>query len=285
MRSPLAACLTIAALVAAPVHAAPPKQDPAALAAFETGFKEGQALLDKGQPRAAAQRWKAAADLLPETTANRDMRAGICEYIADAYAAALADSGDLELTREASTALTDYSDGHTRAYGTETPINPKLTAAQQEFAERRATAEAAAGPVARDVPPPVVTPTPVDSPPPSRPATRPWKPLVISGGVLLGVGALSFAGAALGGLQGLQTSKEYDDLCNKDDPSAPCKALYADGKQANLLLGAGLVFGTLLVAAGVPLLVIGVKRKQAPQQALRPSLGPTHVGLQFNLRF
>jgi hypothetical protein len=284
MRSPLAACLTIAALVAAPVHAAPPKQDPAALAAFETGFKEGQALLDKGQPRAAAQRWKAAADLLPETTANRDMRAGIHEYIADAYTAALAGSSDLELTREAAAALTDYCDGHTRAYGTETPINPKLTAAQRDFAERRAAAEATAGPVARDAPPPVVTPTPADSPP-SKPNTRPWKPLVISGGVLLGLGALSFAGAALGGLQGLQASKDYDSMCGKDDPSPPCKALYADGKQANLLVATGVVFGALLVAAGVPLLVIGMKRKKAPQQALRPSLGPTHVGLQFSLRF
>lgn len=285
MRSPLAACLAAAALVAAPVHAAPPPgPDPTTLAAFERGFAEGQDLLDQGQPAAAARRWKTAADLLPETTANRDQRAGIYEYIASAYTQALASDTSLELLREASTVFDDYIAGYTRAYGTETPKNPKLVATQQDLAWRRVEAETAAGEAPREAPGP--RPGPAPEPTPSEPAPRPWKPLVISGAVLVGVGGLAVLGGGLGVLQSRKHNDEYNRDCMEGDTSPACTTLYQKGQDANRLAVGGFVSAAVLLAVGVPLLIVGMKRKKsAAAHSITPQASLTRVGLDYTLRF
>ena len=291
MRFPLAACLAAAALIAAPVHAAPPPGPDPTLAAFEQGFAEGQDLFDQGQPAAAARRWKAAADLLPEKTTNRDQRASIYGYIADAYTRALEGDTSLELLREASTVFDDYIAGYTRAYGTETAKNPKLAATQQDLARRRAEAEAAADPTPREAPGPTPGPAPGDAPRPREPAPRPWKPLVISGAVFVGLGGLSVLGGGLGALQSGKYSSDYDRDCMKDDPDPACTALFQKGQDANSLAIGGFVSAAVLLAVGVPLLVVGMKRKKAartnnsPTHSLIPALGPTRAGLAYTLRF
>jgi hypothetical protein len=286
MRSPLPACLAAAALVAAPVHAAPsapagPDRD--TLTSFETGFKEGADLKKQGDDLAAARRWKAAADLLPETTANRDMRAGIYEYIVDAYTSAVATDSSLALVREASTVFDEYIAGYTRAYGTETPPAPKLAAAQQDFADRRARAEASAGPTPTDKPPD----TPPEPPPVApKPPPRPWKPLVITGGVLVGLGGLSVLGGAYGAFQSKQRNDEFDRTCPIENPDAACQELFAKGKDANSFAVGSFVAAAVLLAVGVPLLVVGMKRKKAAaNHSFMPVLGPTQVGLGYALRF
>jgi hypothetical protein len=305
MRTPLTACLAAAFLAAATVHAAPASAsatasasapasasatagpDRSTLAAFETGFKEGQDLMDQGQHSAAARRWKAAADLLPETTANREMRAGIYEYIADAYTRAVSDDTSLELVREASTAFDQYIAGYTRAYGTETPPNPKLAATQKDLADRRARAEAAAGPKpidGQDAPGP--EPAPTTDPTPTTPTTRPWKPLVITGSVLVGVGAFTLFAGAYSSFRSGRLNREYNRDCPLNDPSEDCQSLFQRGKDANSYATAGFVFTAVLLAVGVPLLAVGMKRKKAAaNQAFLPVLGPTQVGLNYTLRF
>lgn len=298
MRSPLPACLAAAVLVTTPVHAATPTAlltlappsgpDQSTLAAFETGFKEGQDLLDQGQPAAAARRWKTTADLLPEITVNRDMRAGIYEYIADAYTRAVTEDSSLELLREASTVFDNYIAGYTRAYGTETPPNAKLAATQKDLADRRSRAEASAGPAPIDTVDPEPGPT-VDTDPepaPTNPSARPWKPFVITGAVLVGVGGLSVLGGAFGTYQSGKLSRDYDDQCPLDDTSVACQDLYRQGKGANALAAGGFVFAGVLLAAGIPLLVVGMKRKKlAENHSFVPVLGPTQVGLGYALRF
>lgn len=298
MRTPLTACFAAAFLAAAPVQSASaalalapatsPGPDRSTLAAFETGFKEGQDLADKGQPAAAARRWKTAADLLPETTANREMRAGIYEYIAIAYTEAVTADPSLELVREASIVFDEYIAGYTRSYGTETPPSPKLAAAQKDLADRRARAEAAAGPAPVDPldAEPGPAPAPEEDPQPSKPTTRPWKPLVITGGVLLGVGALTLLGGAYGTFQSGRINREYNSGCDLDDPDPDCQRLFTDGKNANAVSAASFVAAGVLIAVGIPLLVVGMKRKKtASNQALLPVLGPTQVGLHYTLRF
>ncbi|MBK7827105.1 hypothetical protein [Nannocystis sp.] len=287
MRLPLAACLA-AALVTAPVHAAPPPGPDPTLAAFEQGFAEGQDLFDQGQHAAAARRWKVAADLLPEKTANRDQRASIYGYIADAYTRALESDTSLELLREASTVFDDYIAGYTRAYGTETAKDPKLTATQQDLAWRRVEAEAAASGTPREAPGP--RPGPAPAPTPGEPAPRPWKPLVISGAVLVGVGGLSVLGGGLGVLQSAKHNREYNLDCMKGDTSPACTTLEQKGQDANKLAIGGFVSAAVLLAVGVPLLIVGMKRKQSaaahrPTHSLVPGLGPTRVGLDYTLRF
>lgn len=289
MRSPLPACLAAAALVAAPVHAAPsapagPDRD--TLTSFETGFKEGSDLKKQGDDLAAARRWKAAADLLPETTANRDMRAGIYEYIADAYTGAVTKDPSLELVREASTVFDEYIAGYTRAYGTETPPVPKLAATQKDLADRRARAEATAGPTAIDDPQNTGPKPPPEPPPEPVTPTRPWKPLVITGGILTGIGGLSIIGGAYGAYQSKQRSDEYNAKCPLVNPNATCQDIFTTGKAANNFAIGSFVTAGLLLAVGVPLLVVGLKRKRAAaKHSFLPVLGPTQVGLGYALRF
>lgn len=302
MRSPLPACLAATLLAAAPAHAAPslapslapsfaalapaPGPDRSTLTAFETGFKEGQDLLDQGQPAAAARRWKTAADLLPETTVNRDMRAGIYEYIADAYTRAVTEDTSLELVREAAGVFDAYIAGYTRAYGTETPPNPKLAATQKDLADRRASAEAAAGPKPIDGEGPDPGPALEPAPAPAPANARPWKPLVITGSVFLGAGGLFLLGGAFSSVQSKRLDRQYDRDCALNDPAATCKDLFQRGKDANAYAIVGFVSAVVLVAVGAPLLAVGMKRKKAAaKHALLPVLGPTQVGINYALRF
>ncbi len=298
MRSPLPACLAATLLAAAPAHAAPPLApffaalspppgpDRSTLTAFETGFKEGQDLLDQGQPAAAARRWKTAADLLPETTVNRDMRAGIYEYIADAYTRAVTEDTSLELVREAAGVFDAYIAGYTRAYGTETPPNPKLAATQKDLADRRASAEAAAGPTPIDGPDPGPALEPAPAPANAPANARPWKPLVITGSVFLGAGGLFLLGGAFSSVQSKKLDRQYDRDCALNDPTAKCQDLFQRGKDANAYAIVGFVSAVVLVAVGAPLLAVGMKRKKAAaNHALLPALGPTQVGISYALRF
>lgn len=297
MHAAVPALITVLALIAAPLQAAPARGkvekpapaavDPAVLAQFEVGFTEGQALFDSGDLLGAARRWIAAAELLQETTANRDQRAGIYEYVVDAFVRGFQDGGKLKDLREASAAVDAYCDGYTRAYGTETPLGPKVAAARMELKSRLTAAEekAAQTSVAKPKPlggPEATGPAPMPEP---APTGKPWKPLVITGAVLTGVAGLSIAASVYGGVSGIGLTRDYDATCTKDDPSASCQDLLAKGTGANRLAVSGAVLGVLLLGAGVPLLVIGMKRKQASRQALQPLLAPGFVGIGLRGRF
>ena len=123
------------------VAAPPAEPDPQAVAAFEAGFKEGQGQFDRGEFLAAARTWLAAAAHLRETTANRDNRIAVHEYVVDAFVRGLVNVESIEALREAVTALDDYCERFTRAYGTETPIPAKISAALEDFRARLARAE------------------------------------------------------------------------------------------------------------------------------------------------
>lgn len=284
------ALVTALALIAAPVQAAPargkaektaPAPDPALMAQFEVGFTEGQALHDRGDLLGAARRWITAADLLPETTVNRDQRAGIYEYIVDAFLRGIQDGGNLKDLRDASAAIDAYCEGYTRAYGTETPLNPKVSAARMELKSRLQEAEERA---ART---PVVTPKPVEGPEPSGPAPmpapgatgKPWKPLLITGAILTGLGGLAIGASVFGGVSGIKLTRDYNSTCVKGEMSTTCDDLLTRGQAANGLAVSGAVLGVLMLGAGVPLLVIGLKRKKTGRQAVQPLLGPGFVGV------
>ena len=302
MHAAVPALVTVLALIAAPLQAAPgrakvekpapapapaPVTDPAVMAQFEVGFTEGQALFDKGDLLGAARRWIAAAELLQETTANRDQRAGIYEYIVDAFVRGIQDGGNLKDLREASAAIDAYCEGYTRAYGTETPLNPKVAAARMELKSRLQAAEEKAASTSVAKPKPIDEPTttgPAPMPEP-EPTGKPWKPLVITGAVLTGVGGLAIVASVYGGVSGIGLTRDYDAECMVDDPSAKCQDLLTQGKAANGLAVSGAVRGVLLLGAGVPLLVVGLKRKKTGQQALQPLLAPGFVGVGLRGRF
>lgn len=194
------------------------------LATFEAGFTEGQALFDAGQYLEAARVWISAAGNLAEVTANRDNRLAVYEYVVDAYTRGLADTAEVEPLREAVAALDAYCDGFTRAYGTETPLSPKIVAGLEDLRRRLIAARSRPGAAA---PPPS---DPIDAPLPEEPApaAKPWKGLAIGGGVLLGLGVGAIALAAAGAARGDAFEAKFDDpkhACDLARPTGACAEL------------------------------------------------------------
>ena len=122
-------------LVVAEPPAPPPPPTPAAR--FEAGFVAGQTQYEAGAYLEAARTWVEAASRLPEVTANRENRDAIFGYIADAYMRGLPAKDRAVVLREAVDVLDGYCDGFRRAYGAETPINPKVLQVQYQPGQPR----------------------------------------------------------------------------------------------------------------------------------------------------
>ena len=294
MRRPLPHARLLALLATLPLLRpgsvlAAPVADPQELAAFEVGFTEGQAQYDRGEFLEAARTWVRAAERLRETTPNRENRSAVYEYAADAFVRGLAGSTDPNALREAVTALRQYSDGFTRAYGTETPISTKITGPRDTLEKQLADAEAA------QLNPRPVEPEgsgePIDDPEPlhTTPSGKPWKGLVIGGGLAIGLGVGAAVLAGVGGVRGRRFEAEFDDpanMCVLSDQSPRCAELYDAGKASNTMTIAGAIAAPLLVGAGVALLVVGLKRRNAGREtSLVPTLAPGFAGFTLSGRF
>lgn len=285
-RRPLAPLLSLllAALPVTPVGAAPAAGDKQA---FEAGFVEGQAQFDRGEWLAAARTWLAAARNLPESAANRDNRVAIYEYIADAFQQGLRGSTDVAALREAATALQDYCDGFTRAFGTEGALSPKIAGARDDLQTRLRAAEAAAAPTAEPTPGPAPEPGP-EAPAPAP--ARPWKGLAIGGGVMLALGVGGFALAGAFAARGRSLQRQFDDPandCRLSDPVGACATFLADGKTSNGVTIAGVVAGTLLLGGGVALLVTGLRRRarSGAPPPIAPVFAPGFAGVALRRAF
>lgn len=287
-----AACLAAASLFVAPVFAPPvyaaAPTDAKALADFEAGYDAGQKKFDAGEFVEAARTWTAAAGNLKESGANKDNRQAVYEYIAEAWTKGLAGTDDAALLREAVTALDAYCEGFTVAYGTETPILPKIVETRDELRKRLAAAESSAPPQpegpGEDLP---------KDDEPAKPETGDgprWKGLAIGGGVALGLGVGMVVVGAVGGVKGQKLEKDFSASPMNCDPADPmegeCADLAKKGKTMNSLAIAGGVVGGVLVVTGAVLLAIGLKRRAAARnQALVPVLSPSFVGLSLRGSF
>jgi hypothetical protein len=255
------------------------------VAAFEADFTAGQARFDSGDYLAAVDQWIAAAARLPEVTAHRQHRLAVYQYVADAYARGLADETGAEPLGAAVAALDAYCEGFTRAYGTESPLDPKIDRIRADLRGRLDLALASQPQTERPAPG-ALRPAPVDP----RPAPKPWKGLTSGGGVLLGLGIGAAALAAVGAIRGHDLEHRFDDpanACALADRQGQCADIYADGERSNAMAIAGAVIAPLLLAGGTTLLVLGLRRRASARarHALTPALGPGFAGLQFVGRF
>jgi hypothetical protein len=265
---------------------APLEVDRKALADFEAGFNEGQKKFDAGEYIDAARTWAAAAGHLKESARHKDNRQAVYEYVADAWTKGLEGSEDVGLLREAVTSLDSYCETFTVAYGTETPIHPKIVAAREDMRRRLGSAET----VKPATPEGPGDPPPGDEPPRETDPSGPkWKGLAIGGGVALGLGLGLVVMGAVGGARSAKLDKQFDDpanMCDLNNLMGECKSLFDDGKTANQLTIVGGVLGGVFVVTGAVLLAIGLKRRAAARsQALAPALGPGFVGLTLRGSF
>lgn len=251
----------------------PPPPPPTPEARFEEGFKAGQDLYEARRYLEAARTWVDAASRLPEVTANREHRAAIFEYIADAYLRGLPTKDRAFVLREAIDALDAYCDGFRHAYGAETPINPKVLQVQYEL--RRQLEEH---------PEPGAPVEPAWTPPP--PEARPWKGLVVGGGVLAGFGAGAAIFAGVMGARGDRLEADFEAAkCSLHTPTPSCSDLIAQGRAANKLAIGGAIVAPLALGGGVALLLVGARRKSATRYSLAPVFTPTYAGVSLTWKW
>ncbi|MBK8266399.1 MAG: hypothetical protein IPK80_34365 [Nannocystis sp.] len=263
---------------AAPIYPLALAEDPKA---FEAGFIDGQAALDRGEPGEAARIWLRAAEHLPERSANRDNRAAIYEYIADALQQHLRGVDDLAALTTAADALQRYCDDFTRAYGTESPPSAKITAALIDLRRRLDAIE-----LREPQPTPELDrePAPEPAPAPARPA-RAGRELRIAGGVAVGVGVGAGVLAAAMAARGQRLEREFDDPqanCRLDELVGECAQIYERGQRADMLAITGLSAGALFLSGGLALLLLGRRQAAAARSAFTPLVAPglTGIGLR-----
>jgi hypothetical protein len=271
--------LAFALSSAVPVTAAAAPAEPD-LAAVDQGFRRGQVEFNRGEYLTAARTWVEAAALLPETPEHRENRAAIYEYIADAYTRGTGEK-DGALVLEALNVLDSYADAFSKAYpGQELP--PAIVSAQVHLRNRAAVLQAARTEgegIKRPPPPPSRT---QEQPPP-----KPWKGLVIGGGVALGasVGMLALFGASLRGVNYYETEfNRMENGCNPNDLVGQCEEYFDKGTSRDRAAVVGLVAAPVFLAAGTALLVLGLRRKLG-RQSVTPALGGGVAGVTWRVRF
>lgn len=246
----------------------PPPPPPTSEEVFELGFNAGQAHYEAGSYLQAARTWVEAAGRLPEVAVNRENRAALFDYIADAYLRGLPAKGRRPVLREAISVLDEYCDGFLRTYGAETPISPKVLQAQAEL-RRQFSAQ----------------PTPGSTVEPSwtpAPTVRPWKSLLVGGGVLAGIGVGTASLAGFMGVRGNRAEVEFETArCSLYTPTDSCADLITRGRGANAMAITGAVVAPLALGGGVAILIVGARRKAAARHSLVPVVTPTFVGLTF----
>lgn len=249
-------------------------------AALLTEYKAGQEAHDTGRFADAARLWHSAARLLPETRKYQADRAGLYRHIAEAFVAASERADDEALLREAVAALDSYIAGFGAAYPGEAVVS-EVTTARAELQRRMAVLEEAR----RPPPPVVVAPTPMPAPTPTPDERRQGRVLQGAGGIVFSVGTIVWL-ATLPVAYGKKKDAEVaNDLagCSPTSSENECVQAREDYGAATRRATTGWVTGSLLLAAGVSMFVVGTVRRF--KSTVTPAVSATSIGLTWQGRF
>ena len=287
--------------------AAPAASSTAGDPALETvnkRYQEGRAERDAGDFVTAAESFMAAFKDIPPK--SREIRASVLFDLVDARRNAFAEGEGPGQICECERLLVEYLAEVKQLLGARAEKSPDTRKARKLLAEVRKQIAAvkaenpaldcATTTVLRPVPEPEPAPPP---PPPVAPEPaaagpdpaqlRRARTLVIAGGVTTGVGGV-FLGVMAGGLA-IGQKAEHDGATrtsmalasgtplSEDDPEL--QSIVRRGKTGNQLAIASGVIATVFVAAGVAMLVLGLRARKA--RPARVALVPGSTG--FTLRF
>ena len=293
--------------------AAAPAADPGLAAATKT-YEEGIAERNAGNFVAAAESFTAAYRDIPAQ--SREIRAAVLFDLVDARRQAFAEGEGPGQVCESERVLVGYLDEVKQTFGARGEKFPDTRKAKKLLLEVRkqietykvetpdldcatAPVERATAPEPEPVPPPPPEPTgPTEAEKQAAAArARRARTFVIAGAVTTGVGGL-FLGMMVGGLVvGRKAERDGDARTqegvdagtpvSEDDPNL--QAIVRRGKTGNGLAIAGGVLATAALAAGVTLLVLGLRarasRREQTRATLSPALAPGFAGAALQLRF
>lgn len=253
----------------------------------EAMFRRGQAKYETADYNGAIDLWTEAYALIESTPETASIKALLLYNLAQAHVKAYElDDDDIHL-KQAQQLLQSFRNNLSLLYEDQALRDEETKKVDERLAEIEAMLAAAKPPPEpedepedeppRDEPPPPeLEPVPVPVPDDAGDA-RPGKPLIITGGVLLGLGvgagAIAIAGAVLG-----SGANDIADL----DPSdlAAREQQFGTGRTGNVLAIVGAVGAGVLLPLGGALIGVGAKRngKAKPSTAL---LQRTRLGASF----
>lgn len=292
--------------LATPATAAPAAAPDPALEAVNKRYQEGLKERDAGDFVTAAESFTAAYKDIPPK--SREIRASVLFDLVDARRNAFAEGEGPGQICECERLLGDYLAEVKQLLGARADKVPDtrkarklLTEVRKQIAKARAenpgldcaaTTVERAAPEPEPAPAPAAEPEPAPAPEPAGPdpaAVRRARTLVIAGSVTTGLGGLML-GVLTGGLViGRKAEQDGDALTlqalaagaplSQDDPEL--QALVRRGRTGNQLAIAGGVIATVALAAGVTMLVLGLRKRKrlTPRAALVP--GAAGLTLRF----
>lgn len=290
MRRPFTSVSLALTVALAPVvvHAGPPEDDP--LAEARDLYEAGQNCFDLADYPCAIDKWTSAYSKTPNEPEHVQIRVALLNNLATAREKTYDLTGEVIHLKQARELLTRFKDnigGLEMSPEEQTDqvarIDERLDAIEQELLAQEAETETEAEPTDRVPEGPVTEGPPEDVIEGPAPDPHAGRPLIITGGIMLGLGAVaggfSFAFMAVG--------TELNDLDGTFSVEQR-ETREAQGEQANnvaIITGVG---GILLVGAGATLLGIGLKKnKQGARSnvAVLPYASTEGSGVSITGRF
>jgi tetratricopeptide (TPR) repeat protein len=284
----LATCVSLVCASFVPAVALAAAPESSANAEAEAMFRRGQAKYETADYNGAIDLWTEAYALVESTPETASIKALLLYNLAQAHVKAYElDEDDIHL-KQAQQLLQSFRNNLELLYEDKAQLDEETKKVDESLAEIE-TMLAASEP-AEDQPPPLEEPPP---PPEIEPGpepvadepgdARPGRPLIITGGVLLGLGVgfggIAIAGAVLGSGANDIADLEQTDLAAREQQ-------FATGRTGNVLAIVGTVGAGVLFPIGGALIGVGAKRNGKAKSGIallqRTRLGATFGGAWGN---
>ncbi|PRQ03524.1 Tetratricopeptide repeat protein [Enhygromyxa salina] len=239
-------------------------------------YNDGKAAYDAGDYSEALQLFLEAQSLYPSPVFHYNV--GLCQEA-------------LENWEQAIISYEAYLRSYKSAFGEdpEDKVNTenKIERIEKQIELDKAEAEAEAN--QKPEPQIIIQPPPEDD----KPEPKPGRGLLITGGVLTGVGVgVAVAGGAIFGSRAANISGQLTDVYEGGNPERvtldQARTLDSDGRSAQLNQVLMISIGGAVALTGVALLAVGlVKKKKAggAEATVTPTAGPEGAGLVIRGRF
>ena len=278
-----------------------------------TKYGEGKRAYDKGSYAAAGKTFAGLLGRVPESPANRSIRASLVLDTMAAYQAAYESGGDVAMLRAGMDAYYDYFRAYRDAHAS-TNIPEPVVEARFVMKEALGHAEAAGNRnngttnngttnngTTNNGNPSDTTPTnaPTDAPNNGTPSNsnnarggsrsastddvpKSGTTLVATGAVLIALGVGATAMIGIGAVEGKRARSDQKLMGYSDEQRTD---IDRRGRSMNTLLIVGAVTAPLLALTGVSLVVVGATQKRKAQLAIAPSLTTKFAGVMLRGRF
>lgn len=279
----LATCVSLVCASFVPAVALATAPESSANAEAEAMFRRGQAKYETADYNGAINLWTEAYALVESTPETASIKALLLYNLAQAHVKAYELDEDAVHLKQAQQLLQSFRNNLELLYEDKAQLDEETKKVDESLAEIE-TMLAASKPVEYQQPPLGEPPPPVIEPEPEPVAddidrTHPGRPLIVTGGVLIGIGVGSGAVAIVGAVLGLGAN----DIAGLDpDDLAAREQQFGTGRMGNVLAAVGTVGVGVLFPIGGALIGLGAKRngKAKPGLALlqRTRLGATFGG-------